>query len=111
MNKITLIAVFSFGLEAIVKRELQGLGFVNLTVANGKVEFEAKPEDVPKANLWLRCADRVLLKIGEFKALTFDELFEDTKALPWEDWITKDGQFSFLKCMACGARYSIKSRI
>ncbi len=94
MNKITLIAVFSFGLEAIVKRELQGLGFDNLTVANGKVEFEATPEDIPKANLWLRCADRVLLKIGEFKALTFDELFEGTQALPWEDWITKDGQFT-----------------
>ena len=94
MNKITLIAVFSFGLEAIVKRELQGLGFDHLTVANGKVEFEATPEDIPKANLWLRCADRVLLKIGEYKALTFDELFENTKALPWENWITKDGQFT-----------------
>jgi len=94
MNKITLMAVFSFGLEAIAKRELQGLGFDNLTVANGKVEFEASPEDIPKANLWLRCADRVLLKIGEFKALTFDELFEGTQTLPWEDWITKDGRFT-----------------
>jgi len=94
MNKITLIAIFSFGLEAIVKRELQTLGFENITVANGKVEFGATPEDIPKANLWLRCADRVLLKIGEFKALTFDELFEKTKALPWEDWITQDGQFT-----------------
>jgi putative N6-adenine-specific DNA methylase len=94
MNKITLIAIFSFGLEAIVKRELQALGFENLTVANGKVEFEAQMSDIPKANLWLRSADRVLLKIGEFKAVTFDELFEGTKALPWEDWITKDGQFT-----------------
>lgn len=94
MHKITLMAIFSFGLEAIVKRELQALGFDNLTVANGKVEFEATPGDIPKANLWLRCADRVLLKLGEFKALTFDELFEGTKALPWEDWITKDGQFT-----------------
>jgi putative N6-adenine-specific DNA methylase len=94
MNKITLMAIFSFGLEAIVKRELQGLGFDQLTVANGKVEFEATPEDIPKANLWLRCADRVLLKVGEFKAVTFDELFEGTKALPWEEWIAKDGQFT-----------------
>ena len=94
MNKITLMAIFSFGLETIVKRELQALGFDNLTVANGKVEFEAEPEDIPKANLWLRCADRVLLKMGEFKAVTFDELFEGTKALPWEEWITKDGQFT-----------------
>ena len=94
MNKITLMAIFSFGLEAIVKRELQGLGFDQLTVANGKVEFEAMPSDIPKANLWLRCADRVLLKVGEFKAVTFDELFEGAKALPWEEWITKDGQFT-----------------
>jgi putative N6-adenine-specific DNA methylase len=88
------MAIFSFGLEAIVKRELQGLGFDNLTVANGKVEFEATLEDIPKANLWLRSADRVLVKMGEFKADTFDELFEGTKALPWEEWITKDGQFT-----------------
>jgi putative N6-adenine-specific DNA methylase len=94
MEKIRLIAIFSFGLEAIVKRELQALGFVNLTVANGKVEFEAAPEDIPRANLWLRCADRVLLKMGEFKAVTFDELFEGTRSLPWEEWITKDGQFT-----------------
>lgn len=94
MNKITLMAIFSFGLETIVKRELQALGFDNLAVANGKVEFEATVEDIPKANLWLRCADRVLLKMGEFKAVTFDELFESTKALPWEDWITKDGEFT-----------------
>ena len=94
MNKITLMAVFSFGLEAIVKRELQALGFDQLTVANGKVEFEARAEDISRANLWLRCADRVLLKMGEFKALTFDELFEGTKALPWDEWITRDGQFT-----------------
>jgi len=94
MNKITLMAIFSFGLEAIVKRELQALEFDNLTVANGKVEFETEAEDIPKANLWLRCADRVLLKMGEFKAVTFDELFEETKSLPWEDWITKDGKFT-----------------
>ena len=94
MRKITLMAIFSFGLEAIVKRELQALGFDQLTVANGKVEFEARAEDISRANLWLRCADRVLLKMGEFKALTFDELFEGTKALPWDEWITRDGQFT-----------------
>ena len=94
MDKITLTAIFSFGLEAVVKRELQNLGFGQLSVSNGKVEFEAAVEDIPKANLWLRSADRVLLKIGEFKAVTFDELFEQTKSLPWEVWITKDGQFT-----------------
>ena len=96
MNKITLIAIFSFGLETIVKREVQALGFKDIKVSNGKVEFSATPNDIPKANLWLRCADRVLLKIGEFQALTFDELFEGTKTFAWEEWITKDGKFTVI---------------
>ncbi len=94
MEKITLIATLSFGLEAVVKRELQSLGFENIKASDGKVEFEAAPEDIPHANLWLRVADRVLLKMGAFPATTFDELFEQTKSLPWEDWITKDGKFT-----------------
>ena len=94
MSQITLIATLSFGLEAVVKRELHALGFETTHVTDGKVEFEATPGDIPRANLWLRCADRVLLKMGEFPALTFDELFEQTKALPWEAWITEDGKFT-----------------
>jgi len=93
-RKITLIATLTFGLEAVVKREVQALGFENVTVANGKVEFEAAPQDIPKANLWLRSADRVHLKLGAFHVVTFDELFEQTKTLPWEDWITEDGKFT-----------------
>ena len=87
MKKITLIATLTFGLEAVVKRELQALGFDNLRVSNGKVEFEAMPTDIPTVNLWLRSADRVLLKMGEFEAKDFDTLFESTYALPWEEWI------------------------
>ncbi len=94
MKKITLIAIFTFGLEAVVKREIEALGFENIRVSNGRVEFDATPEDIPRANLWLRAADRVLLKMGEFKAVTFDELFEQVKALPWEAWITRDGKFT-----------------
>lgn len=94
MDTVTLIATLSFGLEAVVKRELQALGFERLQAANGKVEFEARPDQIPTANLWLRSADRVLLKMGAFKALTFEELFEQTRALPWETWITRDGQFT-----------------
>ena len=63
-------------------------------LSDGRIEFEATLADIPKTNLWLRCADRVMLKIGEFTAVTFDELFEQTKALPWEEWITDDGQFT-----------------
>ncbi len=94
MDKITLIAVCTFGLEAVVKRELQALGYENLKTSEGKVEFEATLADIPRTNLWLRSADRVRLKMAEFEALTFDDLFERTKALPWEDWITKDGKFT-----------------
>lgn len=94
MNEITLIATSTFGLEMVVKNEVKALGFENITVSDGKVEFEATLEDIPKVNLWLRSADRVLLKMGEFKALTFDELFENTKALPWENYITQDGKFT-----------------
>ena len=94
MNKITLIATLSFGLEAVVKRELKALGFENIKASDGKVEFEATPEDIPIPNLWLRSADRVWLKIGAFPATTFDDLFEQTKALPWEEWITQNGKFT-----------------
>jgi len=94
MDKITLIATTTFGLEALVKSEVRALGFGDMEVSDGRIEFEATLEDIPRANLWLRCADRVLLKMGEFKALTFDELFERTKALPWEDLITQDGEFT-----------------
>jgi len=93
MNEITLIATAAFGLEKVVKNELIALGFENIKVSEGKVEFEATLGDIPRANLWLRSADRVLLKMGEFAAFTFDELFEKTKALPWENLITKDGKF------------------
>jgi putative N6-adenine-specific DNA methylase len=93
MNEITLIATTAFGLEIIVKNELIALGFENIKVSEGKAEFKATLRDIPRANLWLRSADRVLLKMGEFTVLTFDELFEKTKALPWENLITKDGKF------------------
>lgn len=94
MGEIELIATSTFGLEAVVKRELLNLGYEDLKVENGKVTFKATEKDIPRANLWLRSADRVLLKMGEFKAITFDELFEKTKALPWDEWITEDGEFT-----------------
>ncbi len=94
MEMITLIASAKFGLEALVKREVEALGFNDPRVSDGRVEFEAVAADIPRLNLWLRCADRVLLKMGEFAAGTFDELFEETRALPWERWIISDGQFT-----------------
>lgn len=91
---ITLIATAKFGLETVVKQEVQALGFEEVMVSDGRIEFSAILADIPKANLWLRCADRVLLKIDQFQAHTFDDLFELTKALPWEEWITADGRFT-----------------
>jgi putative N6-adenine-specific DNA methylase len=94
MDHLTLIATSKFGLESLVRDELIALGFDQLRVSNGRVEFEASPEDIPRANLWLRCADRVLLKMGQFRAVTFDDLYEQCRALPWESLITKDGKFA-----------------
>lgn len=95
-ESITLIATAKFGLEKLVKDEVEALGFPIERVSDGRIEFTATVEDIPRANLWLRCADRVLLKMAEFTAVTFDELFDQTTALPWEAWITPDGQFTVL---------------
>lgn len=93
MSKLALIATATFGLEAIVAQELKDLGYNQLTVENGKVTFTAEEKDICLANLWLRTADRVRLKVGEFKAVTFDELFEKTRALPWADILPEDAEF------------------
>jgi putative N6-adenine-specific DNA methylase len=93
MDRIELIATTTFGLEAVTKRELIGLGVEDINVENGKVSFMGTLRDIPRANLWLRTAERVLVKMGEFKAVTFDDLFEKTKALPWEKWIPEEGNF------------------
>ena len=93
LDKISLIATSAFGLEAVVGRELKKLGYEDQAVENGKVTFKAPLSAIPRTNLWLRSSDRVLLKMGEFRATTFEQLFEQTKALPWEDWIPEDGEF------------------
>ncbi len=93
MTKLHLIATSAFGIEAVVGRELKALGYDDQSVDNGKVTFSGDEWAICRTNLWLRTADRVLIKIGEFKALTFDELFEGTKALPWDQWIPVNAQF------------------
>lgn len=96
MSNIELIATTTFGLEAVVKRELRDLGYEDLIVENGKITFKGEERDIPKTNIWLRSADRVLLKMGEFRATNFEELFDKTKDLPWEEWITVDGEFTVI---------------
>lgn len=93
MKKIQLIATAAFGLEAILKREIESLGFDIVKSENGRITFESDLSGIPISNINLRTADRVLMKIGEFEAHTFDELFEKVKALDWSDWIPEDGNF------------------
>lgn len=94
MAKLELIATATFGLEAVVKRELQDLGYTIIKSEDAKITFMGNESAIARTNLWLRCADRVMIKMGEFRAETFTELFEQTKALPWEEWIPMDGKFS-----------------
>ncbi|NBK48189.1 THUMP domain-containing class I SAM-dependent RNA methyltransferase [Staphylococcus delphini] len=87
-----LLAVCPMGLESIVAKEVQDLGY-DTRVENGRIYFEGDASAIVKANLWLRTADRVKLIVGQFEAVTFDSLFEQTKNLPWEQLIPADGQF------------------
>lgn len=93
MEKLQLIATAPMGLEAVVARELKELGYHDQKVENGRVIFTGGPEDICRANLWLRTSDRVLIKMAEFPATTFEELFEGTKAVNWPDWIPEDAEF------------------
>jgi len=87
------IATAAFGLEGVVARELRELGLQDVLAGNGGARFTAAPGDAFRANLWLRCADRVLLHCGCFEAASFDQLFEGVRALPWADWIPRNGAF------------------
>lgn len=105
MDKIELIAPCHFGLEAVLKREIQELGYEISQVEDGRVAFYGDSEAICRANIFLRTAERVLLKVGCFKAETFDELFENTKMIPWEEYIPKDGKFWVAKAA------SVKSKL
>jgi len=93
MSQFTLIATAAFGLESLVADELRALGYTDLKVENGKVFFPGDARAICRTNLWLRQAERVFVQIGQFTACTFDELFEQTKALPWEEWLPVDACF------------------
>ena len=105
MNRMELVAPCHFGLEAVLKREIQDLGYEITQVEDGKVTFCGDEEAVCRANIFLRTAERVLLKVGKLKAVTFDELFEKIKELPWEEYIPSDGKFWVAKAS------SVKSRL
>lgn len=105
MSKIELVAPCNFGVEAVLSREIKNLGYEIIRVEDGRVSFMANEEGICRSNLWLRTAERVLVKIDEFEALSFEELFEKTKRLQWYRWIPKDAEFPVSKAS------SIKSKL
>lgn len=105
MKQWELIAPCHFGMEAVLKREILDLGYEICKVEDGKVTFLADAQGVADANVFLRTTERILLKIADVEAVTFDELFEKTKALPWEDYIPVNGKFWVAKAN------SVKSKL
>ena len=89
-----LVAVTAFGLEAVAVRELHDLGFVDAKAYDtGRIGFRGSFEAIARANLHLRSAERVLIRVGSFPALDFDALFEGVKSMPWERWLGQDVAF------------------
>jgi len=105
MKTYELVVPCHFGMEAVTKREIYDLGYEITRVEDGRITFEGDAEAICRANVFLRTAERVLLLVGRFKATTFEELFQGVKALPWEEYIPKDGKFWVKKAS------SIKSKL
>ncbi|MCF0129432.1 MAG: class I SAM-dependent RNA methyltransferase [Pseudobutyrivibrio sp.] len=105
MENYTISCPCHFGLEAPLKREIYDLGYDITKVEDGRVSFEGDAEAIVRANIHLRCAERVLVEVGRFTATTWDELFENIKSLPWENYIPKDGKFWVTKAT------SVKSKL
>ncbi len=105
MRKYELIAPCHFGLEAVLKKEIIELGYDVIRVEDGRITFSGDEEAICRANIFLRSAERILIKIGSFKATTYDELFEGTKELPWEEYLPKNGKFWVAKAA------SVKSKL
>ena len=105
MRKFELIAPCHFGMEAVLKNEIIDLGYDITEVADGRVTFWGDEEALCRANIFLRTAERILIKVGRFHAETYEELFQGTKALPWEDYIPRDGKFWVAKAA------SVKSKL
>ena len=92
--RLKLVATATFGLEAVVKREIQDLGYEIEKVEDGRITYLGDERAIVRSNLWLRTADRVLLKMGEFHAAEFEELFQNVKGMEWEYLIPPDGRFT-----------------
>lgn len=104
MEKYEMIAPCHFGMEAVLKREITDLGYDITEVDNGKVTFAGDITAIARSNIFLRTTERILLKAACFRAETFDELFENIKALPWERYIPKDGKFWVAKANSVSSK-------
>ena len=104
MNQFEYISPCHFGLEAVLKRELMDLGCEITKVEDGKVTYAGDATTCARANMFLRTTERVLLKVASFKAETFDELFEQIKAIPWEDYLPKDAKFWVAKANSVNSK-------
>lgn len=104
MEKYELIAPCHFGLEAVLKKEIWQLGYEIMKVENGKVTFLGDSDAICRSNIFLRTTERILLKTGSFRATTFDELFEGTKAIPWENYIPANGKFWVTKATSINSK-------
>lgn len=111
MNTYELIAPCHFGLESVLKREIYDLGYDISSVEDGKVTFVGDSEAICRANINLRTTERILIKVGQFKAETFTELFDNTKALEWENYIPKNGKFWVTKANSVNSKLFSSSDI
>lgn len=93
LDRVELIAPCHFGLESVLKKEILELGYEIVSVEDGRITFAGDVEAIARANVFIRTAERIMLKCGSFKATTFDELFEGTKTIPWENILTRDAKF------------------
>ncbi len=94
MSRIELIAPCHFGLESVLKKkEIIDLGYEIVQVEDGRITFAGDEEAIARANMFIRTAERIMIKCGSFQAVTFDELFEGTKNIPWERYLTRDAKF------------------
>lgn len=94
--RIELIATTAFGLEAVARREIQALGYEVVKTEDGKITYMADERGIVRSNLWLRTPDRILMKMAEFEAAEFEELFQQVKGIAWEELIPIDGKFTVI---------------
>ncbi|MDO4535336.1 MAG: class I SAM-dependent RNA methyltransferase [Clostridium perfringens] len=102
-----LIATTTFGIEAVAAKELKKLGYENLKIENGRVEYEGDEMDIAISNIWLRTAERVLIKVAEFKAESFEELFNGTKSVDWGKYIPVNGKMHVIGKSVKSKLYSV----